>query len=51
MQWNVSPERLARLKRVVPKGAIRVVKITPLRGEELQPLSPRDLGLRERRAA
>jgi len=51
MEQNVSKERLARLKRAVPKGAIRVVKMEPLKGEELSPLSPRDLGVGERKAA
>ena len=43
MEWNVSPEVIARYKRVVPKGKITVVELPPLKGSGLQPISARVL--------
>ena len=51
MQKFVSPEQIARLKRAVPKGQIKVVELPPFAGQELQPLSAKDLGTAERKAA
>jgi len=45
------PARIERMKRVVPKGRIIVEKMPPLKGEVLEPISFRDLGLSERKAA
>lgn len=51
MQKDVSPERIARLKRFVPKGMIKVIELAPIKGAEVQPVTAKDLGLGERKAA
>ena len=51
MQKEVTAERIARLKRCVPKGMIKVFELPPLKGEALQPITAKDLGLGERKAA
>jgi hypothetical protein len=39
------------MKRLVPKGTIKIVELPPMKGETLAPISARDLGLGERKAA
>jgi hypothetical protein len=51
MQKDIAPERLARLKRNVPKGMIKIEKLPPFHGETLQPVSVKELGVSERKAA
>jgi hypothetical protein len=51
MQKDIAPERLARLKRSVPKGMIKMQELPKLQGETLQPVTVKDLGLGERKAA
>jgi hypothetical protein len=51
MQKEVAPGRIARLKRSVPKGMIKVIELPPIKGDRLQPISAKELGLGERSAA
>jgi hypothetical protein len=51
MDWNVSPERLARLKSSVPKGKITHARLDPVKGKVIAPLSPEELGLPARKVA
>jgi hypothetical protein len=50
MKQDVSPERIARLKKAVPRGKITRVEPAPVKGLVLEALGPLDLGL-ERKVA
>lgn len=51
MKQEPTRERIARIKSLVPKGKVQIVALPPLKGETLSPISARDLGLGERKAA
>ena len=51
MKMDVSPERLARVKKTAPRGKITHVEPPPVKGLVLEPITYRDLGLEEKKAA
>jgi hypothetical protein len=51
MKQDSSVERMARLKKMVPRGKVTFVEPPPVKGVVLEPLTVRDLGLVEKRVA